>query len=292
MPISVSRRPGFSVYCRSSTTGEARRSGSSSASKADSSCGLQKQGDHPVCKTDRLSGFVNLLSCENVSRNDQPKAEASKTHQRPRRPPQTSARCRRGIIPGAWLPRLQPWRSDGCGRRDQRRAAPPFPDQEGAGAGGDRGARGGGGRGSMDRARASGWLGARGRAYRVRSCGCGIGAARLRSRLPLNNLAHELSLADPDFRIALTAIFSSWRRGDRRQDQDRPTGGQRTAAPIRSVSRRSRWPPIPAPCRWPRQHRTQACCAIAWWSFQRPLHSSFEGGAKRRRRVLRRPRTP
>ncbi|PBB89828.1 MULTISPECIES: TetR/AcrR family transcriptional regulator [unclassified Mesorhizobium] len=29
---------------------------------------------------------------------------------------------------------------------------------------------------------------------------------------PLNNLAHELSLADPDFRIALADIFAGWRR--------------------------------------------------------------------------------
>ena len=29
---------------------------------------------------------------------------------------------------------------------------------------------------------------------------------------PLNNLAHELSLADPDFRIALADIFSAWRQ--------------------------------------------------------------------------------
>jgi len=28
---------------------------------------------------------------------------------------------------------------------------------------------------------------------------------------PLNNLAHELSLADPDFRAALAGIFSTWR---------------------------------------------------------------------------------
>ena len=29
---------------------------------------------------------------------------------------------------------------------------------------------------------------------------------------PLNNLAHELSLADPDFRTALARIFSAWRQ--------------------------------------------------------------------------------
>jgi TetR/AcrR family transcriptional repressor of nem operon len=28
---------------------------------------------------------------------------------------------------------------------------------------------------------------------------------------PLNNLAHELSLADPDFRMALAGIFAAWR---------------------------------------------------------------------------------
>lgn len=29
---------------------------------------------------------------------------------------------------------------------------------------------------------------------------------------PLNNLAHELSLADPDFRAALAAVFADWRK--------------------------------------------------------------------------------
>lgn len=29
---------------------------------------------------------------------------------------------------------------------------------------------------------------------------------------PLNNLAHELSLADPDFRVALAGIFAAWRQ--------------------------------------------------------------------------------
>ncbi|MFD1988021.1 TetR/AcrR family transcriptional regulator [Mesorhizobium newzealandense] len=54
---------------------------------------------------------------------------------------------------------------------------------------------------------------------------------------PLNNLAHELSLADPDFRIALAAIFSAWRqaiadkaRADQRAGREQGTDPQRFAA--------------------------------------------------------------
>ena len=46
---------------------------------------------------------------------------------------------------------------------------------------------------------------------------------------PLNNLAHELALADPDFRAAMERIFARWRdiiaekaRSDRDEDSNRP----------------------------------------------------------------------
>ncbi|WP_246505942.1 TetR/AcrR family transcriptional regulator [Mesorhizobium silamurunense] len=51
---------------------------------------------------------------------------------------------------------------------------------------------------------------------------------------PLNNLAHELSLADADFRIALADIFAGWRRAiaDKvRADQE--TGGEGGTDPDR-----------------------------------------------------------
>jgi TetR/AcrR family transcriptional repressor of nem operon len=54
---------------------------------------------------------------------------------------------------------------------------------------------------------------------------------------PLNNLAHELSLADPDFRIALAAIFAAWReaiaakiRTDQQAGSEQGTDPQRFAA--------------------------------------------------------------
>ena len=54
---------------------------------------------------------------------------------------------------------------------------------------------------------------------------------------PLNNLAHELSLADPDFRAALAGIFSAWReavadkiRADQQAGRERETDPQRFAA--------------------------------------------------------------
>jgi AcrR family transcriptional regulator len=56
---------------------------------------------------------------------------------------------------------------------------------------------------------------------------------------PLNNLAHELSLADPDFRAALADIFSQWRaaiadkvRADQAAGLDRDTDPERFAAKV------------------------------------------------------------
>lgn len=54
---------------------------------------------------------------------------------------------------------------------------------------------------------------------------------------PLNNLAHELSLADPDFRAALAGIFSAWRQAiadkisaDQREGREQGTDPERLAA--------------------------------------------------------------
>ncbi|MBN9218436.1 MAG: TetR/AcrR family transcriptional regulator [Mesorhizobium sp.] len=53
---------------------------------------------------------------------------------------------------------------------------------------------------------------------------------------PLNNLAHELSLADPDFRTALARIFSAWReaiadkvRADQQKGREQGTDPERFA---------------------------------------------------------------
>lgn len=54
---------------------------------------------------------------------------------------------------------------------------------------------------------------------------------------PLNNLAHELSLADPDFRVALAHIFSAWRQAiadkvmaDQQAGREQDTDPERFAA--------------------------------------------------------------
>lgn len=54
---------------------------------------------------------------------------------------------------------------------------------------------------------------------------------------PLNNLAHELSLADPDFRAALAGIFAGWRqaiadkiRADQQAGREQGTDPERFAA--------------------------------------------------------------
>ena len=54
---------------------------------------------------------------------------------------------------------------------------------------------------------------------------------------PLNNLAHELALADPDFRTVLAGIFSAWRqaiadkiRADQQAGSEQGTDPQRFAA--------------------------------------------------------------
>ncbi len=56
---------------------------------------------------------------------------------------------------------------------------------------------------------------------------------------PLNNLAHELSLADPEFRSALADVFASWRRAltdkvqsDQQASRDKTTDPERFAIEV------------------------------------------------------------
>ena len=223
-----------------------------------------------------------------------PRSRAQKTHQRPRRHAQQSARCRRSVVSGARLSRFQHRRPDGSGRRHRRRAASPFPDQEGAGPGGDRGA----GR----RRRRRTWIApvqAAGSAREGIRAVFEAVATELEQQgfvrgCPLNNLAHELSLADPDFRAALAGIFAAWRQAIADKVRtDQQAGREQDTDPDRFAASRS--PPIPAPCRWPRRRRTPARCAIAWRigrSTDSAASSLSRAGAKRRRRVLLRPGKP
>ncbi|MBA3447397.1 MAG: TetR/AcrR family transcriptional regulator [Pseudaminobacter sp.] len=59
---------------------------------------------------------------------------------------------------------------------------------------------------------------------------------------PLNNLAHELSLADPDFRLRLEEIFSNWRAAlaekilsDQKSGKEAATDPERFAALVVAV---------------------------------------------------------
>lgn len=55
---------------------------------------------------------------------------------------------------------------------------------------------------------------------------------------PLNNLAHELSLADPDFRLALAKIFSHWRAAlAEKVRADQAAGLERGVYPERFATR-------------------------------------------------------
>jgi AcrR family transcriptional regulator len=109
---------------------------------------------------------------------------------------------------------------------------------------------------------------------------------------PLNNLAHELSLADPEFRIALAGIFAGWRRAisdklraDQQAGRDEGTDPERFAAlavaaysGAMSMAKTAQDASV-----------LRDCLA----ELERSALSSSQGGlaARRRRRVLPRPRT-
>ncbi|QND68798.1 TetR/AcrR family transcriptional regulator [Mesorhizobium loti] len=109
---------------------------------------------------------------------------------------------------------------------------------------------------------------------------------------PLNNLAHELSLADPDFRIALAGIFAGWRRAisdklraDQQAGREEGTDPERFAAltvatysGAMSMAKTAQDASV-----------LRDCLA----GLERSALSPSQGGlaARRRRRVLPRPRT-
>ncbi|MER9653749.1 TetR/AcrR family transcriptional regulator [Mesorhizobium sp. M0152] len=112
---------------------------------------------------------------------------------------------------------------------------------------------------------------------------------------PLNNLAHELSLADPDFRIALAGIFSAWRQAiavkvtaDQQAGREQGTDPQRFAAlavatysGAMSMAKTAQDATVLRDCLVELQHSTRS-----------PASPRNGAGAKRRRRVLLRPGTP
>jgi TetR/AcrR family transcriptional repressor of nem operon len=109
---------------------------------------------------------------------------------------------------------------------------------------------------------------------------------------PLNNLAHELSLADPDFRTALAGIFSAWRqavadkvRADQQAGKEQGTDPRRFAAlavaiysGAMSMAKTAQDATVLRDCLVGLEHST---C----------LPAPQGGAAKRRRRMLRRPGT-
>ena len=110
---------------------------------------------------------------------------------------------------------------------------------------------------------------------------------------PLNNLAHELSLADPDFRIALASIFSAWRqaiadklRADQQAGSDAGTDPERFAA--LAVAAYS------GAMSMAKTAQDASLLRDCLAGLERSALSSSQGGlaTRRRRRVLPRPRKP
>ncbi|WP_181168795.1 MULTISPECIES: TetR/AcrR family transcriptional regulator [unclassified Mesorhizobium] len=107
---------------------------------------------------------------------------------------------------------------------------------------------------------------------------------------PLNNLAHELSLADPDFRAAFADIFAAWRqaladkiRADQQEGREQGTDPARFAAlavatysGAMSMAKATQDAAV-----------LRDCLTALEWSAQTAL-SQGELGARRRRRVVRR----
>ncbi|WP_250889050.1 TetR/AcrR family transcriptional regulator [Mesorhizobium sp. dw_380] len=108
---------------------------------------------------------------------------------------------------------------------------------------------------------------------------------------PLNNLAHELSLADPDFRAALAGIFTAWRKAiagkieaDQQAGRERDTDPQRFAALVIATYSGAMSMAKTAQDAGP----LRDCLAALEWGASQAASSQGEPGARRRRRVLRR----
>ncbi|RWL13590.1 MAG: TetR/AcrR family transcriptional regulator [Mesorhizobium sp.] len=107
---------------------------------------------------------------------------------------------------------------------------------------------------------------------------------------PLNNLAHELSLADADFRAALAGIFSAWRqaiadkvRADQQAGREQDTDPQRFAALAVAT-----YSGAMSMAKTTQDSGVLRDCLNALEQGASPVSSSKGGaGAKRRRRVLR-----
>ncbi|MEP6564234.1 MAG: TetR/AcrR family transcriptional regulator [Mesorhizobium sp.] len=111
---------------------------------------------------------------------------------------------------------------------------------------------------------------------------------------PLNNLAHELSLADPDFRVALAHIFSAWRQAiadkvsaDQQAGREQGTDPQRFAALTVAT-----YSGAMSMAKTAQDASVLRDCLAELESVTRTT-PSVQGGAraKRRRRVLPRPGT-
>ncbi|TPM05891.1 TetR/AcrR family transcriptional regulator [Mesorhizobium sp. B2-3-11] len=108
---------------------------------------------------------------------------------------------------------------------------------------------------------------------------------------PLNNLAHELSLSDPEFRIALAGIFAAWRqaiadkiRADQREGREQGTDPEHFA--LVAVATYSGAMSLAKT----EQHAGPLRICLAAFERSAAHAASSQGGpgARRRRRVLRR----
>jgi AcrR family transcriptional regulator len=108
---------------------------------------------------------------------------------------------------------------------------------------------------------------------------------------PLNNLAHELSLADPDFRLALAGIFAGWRqaiadkiRADQQAGRERGTDPERFAAlAIAAYS---------GAMSMAKTTQDAGVLRDCLAELERSPTPPFPSAAKRRRRILLRPGKP
>ncbi|MBZ9705228.1 TetR/AcrR family transcriptional regulator [Mesorhizobium sp. ESP7-2] len=108
---------------------------------------------------------------------------------------------------------------------------------------------------------------------------------------PLNNLAHELSLADPEFRIALAGVFAAWRqaiadkvRADQQEGREQGTDPEHFAvvavAAYSGAMSMAKAAQDATPLR--------DCLAAFERSASQTASSQGDPGVRRRRRVLRR----
>ena len=169
-------------------------------------------------------------------------------------------------LPNPRLPCDQHPRHHAGGWRDGWRPASSFPNQEGARPS-PSSAIGSGKRSKRPGSSRSEARSDRGRRHTQRSSGSSPRPSTRATRClgcPLNNLALELSLADPEFQHAVQSVFERLADGDREKAARRPGCRRPAKCPTRRTSRPSSSRLTPGPWRWRKPNRARsrfATCA-------------------------------